>query len=181
MAGLRNLEAFAVNVISNTVLTKTNFHDIPRLMTLLAKERVSEIHLWNFFPMERTDSRDLVVSMKDFLELLPEALAILRPAGKALVLKSFPECLSTGEPGFFDSWFPVTLLPDLFWRQFSESGFGRCIYRDREECKAKACWGLSSAYIQKYGDERGLLKPITPSQSPLLEGEGKGEGSCPHN
>ena len=160
MRGLKNLEAFDVNVISNTVLTKTNYHDIAPLMTLLSREKVSEIHMWNFFPMERTDTRDFVVSMKDFVQLIPRILSIGRQAGKALVLKSFPECLSMGEPGFFDSGFPVTLLPDMFWREFSECGFGMCIYRQREECRAWQCWGLSSAYIQKYGDERDLLSPI---------------------
>jgi MoaA/NifB/PqqE/SkfB family radical SAM enzyme len=159
-AGLKNLEAYDVNVISNTVLTKTNLHDMARLMTFLSNERISEIQLWNFFPMERTDTRDLVVSMKDFTEVLPEVLSIVKRAGKPLVLKSFPECLSMGEPGFFDSLFPVTVLPDVFWRKFSESGFGTCIYRQREECKAWKCWGLSSAYVQKYGDERNLLKPM---------------------
>ena len=160
-AGLKNLEAYDVNVISNTVLTKTNLHDMARLMTFLSNERISEIQLWNFFPMERTDTRDLVVSMKDFTEVLPEILSIVKRAGKPLVLKSFPECLSMGEPGFFDSLFPVTVLPDVFWRKFSESGFGTCIYRQREECKAWKCWGLSSAYVQKYGDERNLLKPMS--------------------
>jgi MoaA/NifB/PqqE/SkfB family radical SAM enzyme len=159
-AGLKNLEAYDVNVISNTVLTKTNLHDMARLMTFLSNERISEIQLWNFFPMERTDTKDLVVSMKDFTEVLPEVLSIVKKAGKPLVLKSFPECLSMGEPGFFDSLFPVTVLPDVFWRKFSESGFGTCIYRQREECKAWKCWGLSSAYVQKYGDERNLLKPM---------------------
>lgn len=156
--GFRNLNTFEVNVISNTVLSKTNFHEIPRLMTFLSKERVSEIHLWNFFPMERVDTGDLVVSLKDFVQLLPELLAIVKPSGKPLVLKSYPECLSIGEPGFFDNFFPVTVLPDIFWRKFSECGFGTCVHRDR--CKALACWGLSSAYIQKYGDERELLSPI---------------------
>ncbi len=170
MEGLRNLEAFDVNVISNTVLTRTNFHDITRLMTVLSEERVSEIHLWNFFPMERTDTRDLVVNMKEFIGLLPELLDIVKSAGKALVLKSFPECLSIGPPGFFDSLFPVTVLPDLFWRQFSECGFGTCFHRERGWCKAWQCWGLSSAYIQKYGDEKDLLNPITLSQPSPLEG-----------
>jgi MoaA/NifB/PqqE/SkfB family radical SAM enzyme len=160
MQGIRNLETFDVNVITNTVVTKANLHDITRLVAVLSRERVSEIQLWNFFPMERTDTRDLVVSMKEFAGLLPELPAIVKPAGKALVLKSFPECLSVGPPLFFNSLFPATVLPDLFWRQFSECGFGTCFYRERGECKTRQCWGLSSAYIRKYGDERGLLKPV---------------------
>jgi MoaA/NifB/PqqE/SkfB family radical SAM enzyme len=157
VGGLKNLEAFDVNVISNTVLTKANFHDIVPLMSFLAKEGISEVHMWNFFPMERSDSRDLILDLKDFVGLLPELLSIMKKAGKAMVLKSFPECLSIGEPGFFDSLFPVTVLPDVFWREFSECGFGACIHRDK--CKATQCWGLSTAYIRKYGGERALLSP----------------------
>jgi MoaA/NifB/PqqE/SkfB family radical SAM enzyme len=156
--GLKNLVDFNVNVISNTVLTKRNYNSIPHFIEFLAQEKVSEIHLWNYFPMERTDSKDLMVSMKNFVVVLPEILSIAKSWGKTLVLKSFPECLSKGEPGFFDSLFPVTLLPDRFWMEFSECGFGMCVYRDK--CKARECWGLSSAYVQKYGDERDLLSPI---------------------
>jgi MoaA/NifB/PqqE/SkfB family radical SAM enzyme len=158
--GLVNLGELDVNVISNTVLTRNNLNDIPSLLAILCSERVSELHLWNYFPMESTDTRDLVVGMKEFRKLLPEAMAVAEEAGKALVLKSFPQCLSMGEPGFFDSKFPVTVLPDPFWRQFAESGFGACIHRAGGECRNQECWGLSKAHVRKYGDERDLLKPM---------------------
>ena len=159
MEGLKNLEAFDVNVISNTVLTKTNYHDMVRLITCLSKEKISEIHLWNFFPMEKIDSGDFVVSMKDVSALIPKIFPVTDQAGKPLVMKSFPECLSFGKPWFFDSRFPVTLLPNMFWEKFSKNEFGMCVHRDT--CQAKTCWGLSSAYIRKYGDERNLLSPIS--------------------
>jgi hypothetical protein len=161
MQGIRNLEGFDVNVITNTVFTSANFHNIPALINLLTQERVSEVHLWNYFPMESIDTKDLVMSMKGFVALLPELLALGERSGKALVFKSFPMCLSRGAPGFFDSLFPVTVLPERFWRKFDESGFGICAHRQIEECQIRQCWGLSSGYIQKYGDERDLLKPIT--------------------
>lgn len=157
-AGLLNLAEYDVNVITNTVLTKANFHGVPQLLAFLAQGSASEIHLWNYFPMERFDSRDLVVSMKDFTKLFPELAAIGRTMEKTIVLKSFPECLSVGPNVFFDCQYPETVLPDRFWREFSECGFGQCVYKDR--CKAFGCWGLSSAYIEKYGDERDLLRPI---------------------
>lgn len=159
--GIKNLEAFDVNVITNTVLTRANFHDVPGLFALLLKERVSEIHLWNYFPMERIDTKDFVVSMKDFVALLPKLIALGKESGKAVVFKSFPSCLSRGEPGFFDGLFPVTVLPDRFWREFSECGFGMCFYRGNGECNTRECWGLSSAYIHKYGNEKDLLRPLT--------------------
>ena len=161
LEGIRNLEPFEVNVITNTVLTRANLQDIRELFSLLLKEKISEIHLWNYFPMERTDSKDLVVSMKDFAALVPYLLTLGEEAAKAVVFKSFPSCLSRGEPGFFDGFFPVTVLPDMFWREFSECGFGACFHRNRGACHAEDCWGLSSAYIDKYGDERDLLSPLT--------------------
>jgi MoaA/NifB/PqqE/SkfB family radical SAM enzyme len=161
MRGLKNLEAFNVNVISNTVLTRKNFHDVVPLFTALAKERISEFHLWNYFPMERIDTKDLVVSVRDLLGLLQTLKTVAESAGRALVMKSFPECLSVGKPVFFDNLFPVTVLPDRFWREFDQCGFGKCVHRDRGACKTKTCWGLSSAYIHKYGDERALLRPLT--------------------
>lgn len=159
LEGIRNLEAFDVNVITNTVLTTANLQDIPELFALLLKEKISEVHLWNYFPMERVDSKDLVVSMNDFASMLPALLALGEEAGKALVFKSFPSCFSRGEPGFFDGFYPVTVLPDKFWREFSECGFGACVHRQRGACHVRDCWGLSSAYIHKYGDERNLLSP----------------------
>jgi MoaA/NifB/PqqE/SkfB family radical SAM enzyme len=158
LAGIHSLRDFPVNVIPNTVLTKTNYFEVAPLMAALCTLPVHEIHLWNYYPMEKTDTRDLLVSLKDFLALLREVLAIVKPSGKALVLKSFPECLSLGEPGFFDSGLPVTIIPEGFWRKFRENRFGTC--PNKEQCTARECWGLSAAYIQKYGDERHLLSPM---------------------
>lgn len=159
--GFTNLEAFPnVNVITNTVVTKTNLHEIPDLIGSLP-EKISEIHLWNFFPMESEDTRDLVVSLKDFLRVLPQIFSITRERGQLLTLKGFPECLPVGEwgqDGLFDNRFPITVLPDMFWAKFSQSGFGRCFYRPG--CAAAECWGLANAYRRKYGDERELLNPV---------------------
>jgi sulfatase maturation enzyme AslB (radical SAM superfamily) len=160
LEGIGHLKEFNVNVISNTVLTRANLPDIPELFALLLNEGVGELQLWNYFPMERSDTKDLVVSMKEFAALLPPLLSLGEDAGKALVFKSFPSCLSRGEPGFFDGLFPVTVLPDMFWKGFGECGFGACFHRQRGGCRVRECWGLSSAYLEKYGDERDLLTPL---------------------
>ena len=118
------------------------------------------MQLWNFFPMGATDRGDSIVDLESFSGLIPDLASIATMAGKPVVLKSFPQCLSVGGPLFFDSLFPVTVLPDLFWKQFQECGFGQCFYRKTDQCKSWQCWGLSSAYLRKYGDERNLLRPI---------------------
>jgi hypothetical protein len=158
MEGVGNLGRFGVNVISNTVLTRTNFPDILPIMAFLSKEAFSEIHLWNFFPMESVDSRDLLVRLKDFRELLPAVLSSLKNSEKPFVLKNFPECLSIGGNGLFDSGLPMTLIDEAYWRRFRENRFGSCIHRER--CEAKSCWGLSGAYVRKFGEEKDLISPI---------------------
>ncbi len=162
LAGLRNLSGRKANVISNTVLTRNNFSEIPGLVRFLCAKCVSEIHLWNYFPMESTDKRNLLVPLGDLMNIVPELRQIVQAAGKPLVLKSFPLCLAVEAPVYLDSVFPVTVLPDLFWKQFGECGFGRCVHREAGACRTKECWGLCSAYLAKYGDEKTLLRPITP-------------------
>jgi len=158
LEGIHNLESLRVNFITNTVLTRLNYHQVADLMAQMCESAARELHVWNFFPMQKADTGDLIVSIKDLLALFSEILPFARASGKPLVLKAFPECLAIEEPGVLDGRFPMTLIPDVFWKELRESGFGTCVYRN--ECKVKGCWGLSSAYIRKYGDERDLLSPV---------------------
>jgi hypothetical protein len=156
--GIENLSHYDVRVITNTVITKTNLPDAPDLIRFLADQPVDEMQVWNYFPMEPIDSHNWVVGLYDVVSILPELASSSRQSGKPVVLKSFPHCLPVEPPVVFDSFFPATVLPDRFWKQFGECGFGQCYMRKKGICHVKDCWGLSSAYIQKYGDEKELLK-----------------------
>jgi hypothetical protein len=162
MTGLQNLASRRVNVISNTVLTRNNFSGILDFLRFLSRTTVSEMHLWNYFPMAPADHRNLLVPLRDLVPIMPELRKIALDAGKVVVLKSFPLCLPAEAPVYLDSIFPQTVLPDLFWREFDRCGFGRCVHREAGLCHTKECWGLCSAYVNQYGDERSLLKPIVP-------------------
>jgi MoaA/NifB/PqqE/SkfB family radical SAM enzyme len=159
-AGLRNLSERRVNVISNTVLTRENVAGLPDFVRAIGQTCVSEIHLWNYFPMAPVDRRNLLVPLGDLLRVMPKLRKIAQDTGKVVVLKSFPLCLPAEPPVYLDSIFPQTVLPDLFWQEFDRCGFGQCVHREAGLCGTKECWGLCSAYIDKYGDERSLLKPI---------------------
>lgn len=159
MEGIGNLAEFPVNIITNTVLTRTNLNSLASLFGQLSLLSVLEMHLWNFFPMAAFDNRDLLVSIPELLSLLPEITSAIGLSGKPLVLKGFPECLSPGVPCYIDSDFPLNLIQDDFWSEFSKNGFGTCIHK--ENCSARECWGLSHAYREKFGDERRLLSPCT--------------------
>ncbi|MFO8088610.1 MAG: radical SAM protein [Desulfatiglandaceae bacterium] len=162
VAGLQNLSRRQVNVISNTVLTRNNVADLPEFFRFLGQTCVGEMHLWNYFPMEAVDRRNLIVPLGDLVSIMPELRKIALDAGKVVVLKSFPLCLPAEPPVYLDSIFPQTVLPDLFWREFGRCEFGQCIHREAGRCPTNECWGLCSAYIKKYGDERDLLRPIRP-------------------
>ena len=162
LAGLKNLSGRSVDVISNTVLTRDNFAEILSLVRFLCKTCVSEIHLWNYFPMAPVDRRDLLVQLGEVAIILPQLRQIVQAAGKVMVLKSFPLCLGAEPPVYLDSIFPQTVLPDLFWQEFERCGFGQCVHRAAGFCRTLECWGLCSAYVEKYGDERGLLQPMAP-------------------
>jgi cyclic pyranopterin phosphate synthase len=161
LQGLQNLSGLkGVNVISNTVLTRQNLPEIGEFVSFLAKLSLSEIHVWNYFPMDTESQGDLIVSMEEVYRLLPELRAIAQDSGKPLVLKSFPLCLPAEAPVYLDSVFPETVLPDRFWKEFGKCGFGQCVYREEGLCPSRECWGLSAPYLRKYGTERGLLKPL---------------------
>jgi cyclic pyranopterin phosphate synthase len=156
MAGIHNLQAYPVYVITNTVLTRLNYHEVAPLFESLCQEPLHEIHLWNFFPMEKADTKDLLVNMKDAHKLLSRVIPLVQNSGKPLVLKNFPECLCFG--AFLDNRYPVTFIGETYWKAFEENRFGLCGHRDC--CRTQECWGLTHAYVEKYGDERDFLKPI---------------------
>ncbi len=158
MRGFANLAAFDVNVISNSVLTTENYDTMETLMAVLSAEKISEFHLWNYFPMRADDRAGLVIDLEHFVSLVPRLRDMLGPEQRPLVLKGFPHCLPDAPGVVFDSWFPETVLPLAFWREFEKSRFGYCPHR--EQCADWSCWGLSGAYVAAYGDERDRLRPI---------------------
>ena len=158
MTGIKIVQEYNVNVLTNTVLTTRNLEGIPALMGMFCDMPTSEIHMWNFYPMEEHDSGDLIVSMDEYLRLLEEVAPIVLPSSKPLVLKSFPECVPVPEPCIVDNGYPMNIIHQDFWDKFSSNRFGTCVLR--EECEAAECWGLSYAYSEKYGDERARFIPV---------------------
>jgi len=76
--GLQNLTGFDVNVISNTVVIKKNFHDIVHLMHALHGKKLGETHLWNFFAMEKADTGNNLVQLRHIVTLFLELREIAK-------------------------------------------------------------------------------------------------------
>ncbi|MGD1074016.1 MAG: radical SAM protein, partial [Bryobacteraceae bacterium] len=160
MAGLENLSRHeGIGIITNTVWTRLNSGCAASLFSQIARlPFIREMHLWNLFPME-DKSRMLVESLPELLKRLPEMAEGPVSNGKWFVLKAFPQCLPVPSGVFNDNEFPLTIIPDVFWRTLGKCGFGQCLHRDR--CEDEKCWGLSNAYRERYGEEPDLLHPLT--------------------
>ena len=161
MAALENLSRHpGVGTITNTVWTRLNSDHAAALLSRIARlPFIREMHLWNFFPMAADRSQELVESLPTLLAHLPAMAEAAAAQGKPLVLKAFPQCLPVPAGAHLDSEFPLTLIPDVFWRALGQCGFGGCAHRG--QCEDQKCWGLSNAYRERYGEEPALLHPLT--------------------
>lgn len=164
MRGLENLEEHDVTVITNTVVTRESYRELPALVRRLSHlTRLRQMEFWNFFPMAETDTKDLVVRYADLMPFLKEAIAEARENGLAVEVKNVPECLLGTDGDLLVNAQPLLLIDERFWDEFSRNGFYRCAHR--EVCASRKCLGVNAAYAAKYGWEADILAPIQPSRN----------------
>ena len=53
---------------------------------------------------------------------------------------------------------PKLYIDKSFWTEFEKNGFHQCVFKD--ECQAKQCLGLNTAYINKHGFHENDLLPF---------------------
>jgi sulfatase maturation enzyme AslB (radical SAM superfamily) len=174
LAGLTALEAHDdITVITNSVITQHNYASLPKLLRLLIKnKRISEHQFWNYVPMNRADSLGLIASIRNIKNLPGEICAIMQETDRALVFKHLPECLIP-EPyrHCLHNNFSKTIIETTFWEQNKLNNFQQCFYQKNGQCQSTSCSGLTEAHVQKHGDERALLKPLSatnPEMNTLL-------------
>jgi MoaA/NifB/PqqE/SkfB family radical SAM enzyme len=161
MRGLENLEAYDVTVITNTVVTRESYRELPALVRRLSHlKRLRQMEFWNFFPMAEADAKDLVVRYADLMPFLKQAITEARACGLAVEVKNVPECLLGADGDLLVNAQPLLLIDDRFWDEFSKNGFYRCVHRD--VCASRKCLGVNAAYAAKYGWEADLLAPLQP-------------------
>lgn len=160
LRGLANLDTFdGVSIITNTVITKRSYQQLPELVQRLGHlRRLVQMDLWNYFPMSETDSKDLIVSHFEVLPFLRRAILLARNAGCAVEVKNFPECLLGEDNDALHNHQPQLFIDPDFWIEFMRNGFYQCAHQ--EICGSKQCLGLNSAYVDKFGWQSDLLVPL---------------------
>lgn len=160
MQGLAHLDRYEhVKLITNSVITTQSYMLLPGMVDALAHlKRLVQMEFWNFFPMAETDPKDLAARHGDILPYLRAAIGKCRSRGCYVEVKNFPECL-LGELGdALVNAQPMLVIDPEFWTEFDRNGFYQCPHQ--AECGSTECLGLTTAYINKFGDEAGLLHPL---------------------
>ena len=164
MRGLENLEQHDVATMTNTVITRLSYQQLPALVDRVGHlRRLQRMDFWNYWPMRENDDKDLIASHLDVLPYLRDAIAGARERGITLEIKNFPECLLGKDREYLNNDQPELIIDPEFWPEFMRNGFHQCAHRSY--CGAERCLGLNTAYIEKFGWHADVLVPFPPKAS----------------
>jgi MoaA/NifB/PqqE/SkfB family radical SAM enzyme len=160
LKGLEILDGFEdVMTITNTVVTAESYRFLPDIVERLAHlKRLAQMEFWIYWPMTETDEKNLIAAYPDILPSLRTAIARAHDLGRSVEVKNFPQCMLGEDGGVLVNGQPQLFIDPDFWTEFARNGFYQCVYRD--QCSSQECLGLSTAYINKFGNSREFLNPL---------------------
>ncbi|MBL8715427.1 MAG: radical SAM protein [Myxococcales bacterium] len=157
--GIRNVVAAGAVVVTNSVITRANLHDLPALVALLASLGVRHAQLAFVHPVGTAEVEfDAVVPrLPTVVEPVRAARAVARAASMRLVTEAIPYCFLRGmEELAVEDDIPLTTVVDLDgrvgdhsrWREVEGKAHGppcgRCARRE-------ACEGPWREYPARFG------------------------------
>lgn len=160
LQGLENMEKYdAIASITNTVVTERSYRLLPAVVERLSHlRRLTQMEFWFYWPMSEHDEKDLIPRSGDALPYLKQALVRSRQLDRGVEVKNFPQCLLGEDGDALVNGQPRLFIDPAFWPEFMRNGFGQCVYRDR--CTSQECLGLNTAYIERFGYEEKILRPV---------------------
>ena len=157
-AGARNAVAAGLPVVTNTVITQKNLHELPAIAGLLADLGVREAQLAFVHPVgtacEKFD--EIVPRLSDCVEPIRAAREVARERGVSLVTEAVPLCFLPGMQELAVEWrIPETTVADLAGRLDYSSWRvreGKAHGPPCERCSARArCEGPWREYPERRG------------------------------
>ena len=160
MQGFDNLDRYDhVAIVTNTVVTALSYQQLRAVVDRLAYlKQLIQMEFWVYWPMAESDEKQLIVRHSESLPYLRDAIHAARAIGRDVEVKNFPHCLLGPDGDALTNDQPELIIDPAFWSEFMRNGFHQCVYRD--QCASKACLGLNTAYINRFGYEEGILSPI---------------------
>lgn len=164
-AGLLNLKALGVTLMTNTVLTTLNVEHLSRIVERVAELEPARMEFWNYLPMEDyADERELLVPMARLGPAMIAALDRAEEHGIPVAVKYVPRCVLGRHGDAIDNTQPDVVIVEEFYDVYPKFA---CLYEAKCE-HSEACLGLTHPYIAKFGWEDALLMP-TPRTTPWEE------------
>ena len=148
-------------MMTNTVVTTHTFHHLPDIVRrLVSLRRLARMEFWAYWPMQAVDDKDLIARHADVLPYLREAVLLALQHGPRRLRQELPRNVSwQTSPGVLDNTqLRRSSSTPHSGPSFRKNGFEQCVHR--ASCASRRCLGLNTAYIQKYGWQPDLLKPL---------------------
>ena len=146
-------------VITNTVVTERSYRLLPAVVDALTPVgALTQMEFWHYFPMTEHDDKALLADYRRIVPYLAEACRRADDRGIAVEIKNVPECLLGRDAHRLENGQPQLVIDTDFWVEFDRNGFYQCPHR--QQCHSKQCLGLTSAYVERFGDHKDVLQPI---------------------
>lgn len=150
-------------VITNTVVTERSYRLLPAVVDALKPIRaLTQMEFWHYFPMTEHDDKALLADYREIVPYLAEACRRADEHDIAVEIKNVPECLLGRDAHRLENGQPQLVIDTDFWVEFDRNGFYQCPYR--QSCRSRQCLGLTSAYVERFGDHRDTLRPISTDE-----------------
>ncbi|MBL7055512.1 radical SAM protein [Candidatus Woesearchaeota archaeon] len=157
--GIKNLKFLGQRVMTNTVITKQNYKDLPNLAKLLVSLDVDQFQFAFIHILGSADkNKSLMVPKKsDIMPYVKEALDIGIKANKRVMTEAIPYCfMKNYEPYVAEEIIPVTRVEDATWAIENFTKFrlneGKIKGEKCKECKYyPRCEGPWKEYPEIFG------------------------------
>ncbi|MEM5781763.1 MAG: radical SAM protein [Candidatus Aenigmatarchaeota archaeon] len=167
--GIINLKKLNQYVLTNTVVTKVNYKDLPRIAQLLVNLQVDQfqfafMHINNLITQNKLLIDDIVPRYKDVMPYLKRGLDIGIKNGRTVMAEAVPYCFMKGyEKYVAEQYIPSASVidGDLIINQYEEyrKNLGKIKGPKCQSCKFyKKCEGPWKEYPEIFGWEE--FKPV---------------------
>jgi MoaA/NifB/PqqE/SkfB family radical SAM enzyme len=164
--GLANLRTVGARVISNTVICRSNYRELPQIAEFILAEEVRELHFWAFLEMGDVGQEEELISIPEFMPYLKQALRIVEEAGASATVKWLPKCMLGEFAHLLDNHQPHMYIHEDFQQRLNDHFVFGCIHQENCSAFRQGCEGLHSQYRKTFGEEEEWLQPFGRTTQP---------------
>ncbi len=158
--GIKNLKSLGAYVLTNTVVVKPNYRNLPEIAKLLVKLNVDQFQFAFVHPMgnARKNFDDIIPRISLAAPYIKKALQIGIGAGRSVMAEAMPYCLMRGYESYVsENFIPETEIAysnSVFIEDYKKKRIaeGKMKFKQCKECKYNSiCEGPWREYSERLG------------------------------